>query len=536
MGLLSVNSSLNSDKHLNFAGNSGNSTSFGRTQHTSYPPVDKSNDGKFSCSEAVRNFAKGLISPITSMFSTPKDFIMGLGMAAGSIALIAATGGAAAPILAAVGVGMGAVQAGKAVYQIASAKNGDDVEKAFYNIGGATTTIGLSSAGAKTALKQANIKTDGLNVIGSVKECFLSSKKLALQSFDIFKTGYFKTNISNTLKIAKQPQKLRKFAKELSEETEHKFQKSFTALEETFPEEYKPFLKGRNKSEISMYEKMVKEFGTIDEQIRQIQGNLKMDPAEKKLALKELQVERKKIATTAAAAKAKVEDGYGARLILDDVSPANMEKLMQHFIESVKRGDIEITEIENYNGANKNFLAKNEPYFTTDQVQELQKVAGGITLREKPKASGYTAVQLKIRPRNGEVMELQIRGNYMDQVANWEHIPYDLRQGKDIARGNNQTGILTSDIKNAIEKLSDEQYNLYQKYVYDNYIYARAKECKLSIPQPEFPQGIDPILKAETLANMHEQISKFPPSCVRNPFELRPQTALIAGIESLDQD
>jgi hypothetical protein len=48
--------------------------------------------------------------------------------------LLAATGGAAAPLLVATGVGLGIFQAGEGAYKIIKAKNGDDVEKAFYDI------------------------------------------------------------------------------------------------------------------------------------------------------------------------------------------------------------------------------------------------------------------------------------------------------------------------------------------------------------------------------------------------------------------
>lgn len=532
--VLSINSSLNNEKYLNCRRKSGNPIPFGNAQCPTIN-IDKSSDGKFSTSEATKNFIKGIVSPLTSMFSSPKNFLTGIGIAAGSMVLIAATGGAIAPILVTAGIGMGTFQAGKAIYQLASAKNGDDAEKAFYDFGGATSAIGLSAMGAKISLKQANIKTTGLNVIGSVKECILSSKKLAIQSFEVFKSGYFKTNIANTIKIAKQPQKLRKFSKELSAETEQKFQDSFNALKDTLPDEYKPFLKGRSKSEISIYEKMVKDIRTIDQQIKQIQASTKISNAAKSEALKELHIERKKISTQSATAKSKVGDGYGTRLILDDVSPKNIEKLINHFIDSVKRGDIEITEIENYNGANPKLANKNTPYFSTEQIKELQKISSHATLKEKPKTSGYTAVQLKIRPKNREIMELQIRGKYIDEVANWEHLPYDLRQGKDIAKGNNKSGILTAGIKKAIEKLTETEYNLYQKYVYDNYMYARAKETNVVMTEPKFPKDLNPILKAENLQIIYDKISKLKPSPVRNPYEIKPQLGILASTESLNQ-
>jgi hypothetical protein len=122
-------------------------------QHGTTEPINESNDGKFSIKEAGKNFFKGLISPITSMFESKENFLMGAAMLIGGAALIIGTGGAAAPFLLTLGLGMGAVQAGTAIYKMATAKDGDDIEKAFYDAGAATGTIGLSVVGAKASLK-----------------------------------------------------------------------------------------------------------------------------------------------------------------------------------------------------------------------------------------------------------------------------------------------------------------------------------------------------------------------------------------------
>lgn len=496
---------------------------------------DKSCDGKFSFSQAMKNFGKGLVSPITGMFSSPKNFLIGAGMMVGSIALIAATGGAAAPILVAAGVSMGALQAGKAVVEIASAKNGDDVEKAFYDIGGATSTIGLSVIGAKGALKQANVESEGLNLLSSTKKCITSVKDLSIESFKVFKSGYYKANLNNALTVITQPKNLRKYAQDSFREGEQNFDTSFNALKDILPDELKPYLKGRNKCEISRFEKMVKERTTeIDNKIKLVQDDPERSLTEKKALIDDFLAQRKKIGTDEQFSRGKVEDEYGARLILNEITPENIDKVINSLANAAGRGDVEIIEIENYYGSNKKYQEQNQFYFNNDQVKNLEATNENIrNVVSKSKPSGYTAVQLKIKPKNGEVIELQIRGKNIDEVADWEHIPYDLRQGKDIAKGNNQAGILLSEAQTAIKKLNPEQYKLYQEYIYNNYIYAQAKEFGKPAIEPKFPEGIDPILKAENLKKLHQKTAELKSGSIKNPFEITSQLSFIAGEESI---
>ncbi len=127
--------------------------------------TDKSNDGKFSWMEAARNFGKGLISPITAMFSSVTNFAIGAGIIAAGVGLIMLVPAAAIPLMA-LGLAAGAVTTGVGIYKAATAKNGDDVEKAFYQFGQATFEIVGSLIGAKSLLKGSVIKnTDGVKSI-----------------------------------------------------------------------------------------------------------------------------------------------------------------------------------------------------------------------------------------------------------------------------------------------------------------------------------------------------------------------------------
>lgn len=524
-------------KHsVNFSGrdNSGYDSIYMSNQNNQVQDKTATDKHSFSLSNAILNLGKGLISPVTSMFSSPKNFLIGTGMIAGSIGLLAATGGAAAPILVAAGVGMGTLQAGKAVYKMATAKNSKDVEDAFYDIGGATSTIGLSVWGAKPALRQAGIATDDLGILGAIKKCFTSSKDLAHESYDIFASGYYKTNLANARKILTSPKQVRKYSSEFYKEGKDNYAQSFDMLRKALPENLRDSLKGRSKCELSIFEKITRRLQNIDDEIKQIKENDSYTPSQKQQAISDLLAQKEKIKTDSNFARTNIEDLLGARLTIDDVNPANIDKLVNSLAESAKKGDIEILEVENYRAANPKYPGQETQfYFSEEQVRRLSEASESLTENFATKKSGYTAVQLKIRPKGGKVIELQIRGRNVDAFADLEHIPYDLRQGKDIAKGNNSMGIILSPIKKAINGLSKEQLAQYNQYIYDQYVYAQKTEFGLEATPPKFPENINPVLSIEHLSKTYEQINGLQMGKINNPLIIYSQLPIIAGTNNL---
>lgn len=472
---------------------------------------NKSNDEKFSTSEAVKNFGKGLISPITAMFSSKKNFLIGSGMILGSIALIASTGGAAAPLLIAAGLGIGAIQASEAAYKIIKSKNGDDTEKAFFEIGCATSTIGLSLIGVKSSLKQANIETDGLGLWKSTQKCLYSFKNIAKECIDVFKSGYYKKNFSNTLKHITQPRILIKYSKDFYKQSQNSLDESLKVINDILPEEFRPYLKARVKSELSIYEKLVR---IITNKFKNQNNQIKL------------------IKTNPEFAKEVLHDLTGIRLTLDDVSPKNIDKLVLALIDAINKGDIKILKIKNYTGVNENYIGKNTPYLSNAQIRKILDISPHTKIYLGEKESGYTATQLKIKPKHGDIFEFQIRGKHIDAFADIEHIPYDLRRNKDIAKGNNQAGIILTKTQKAIKSLSEEQYQKYQEYLYQNYIYAQAKELGRNAIKPELPKEIDPSLSVESLHELHKATKKLPSIAVKNPITILCQLPITAGIET----
>lgn len=475
--------------------------------------VDASNDGKFSTSEAVKNFAKGLVSPITGMFSSKKSFLTGAAMIAGGAILVIATGGAAAPLLVGAGVAMGAVQAGQAAYKIAKAKNGDDVEKAFYDIGGATGTIGLSVMGAKTSLKQAGVATEGLNSFSATAKCFTTAKSTATESAMTFKTGYFKRNLYNTIvKPFKQSKTFKTYTDEIYAEGQKNFKEGFEEVRDILPEEFKPSLIGRAKEKVSIYDKLIDEC-TAKNKIEKINKRTDLTPEQKTAKINELEAKEANFSANKPEARKMVTDLIGTRLILDDTSPAQMEKLATAIIDGIKSGKIKITEIRNYR------TYKGNSYFTDAQVKNIKSAASdkgiNITLLEgesQVRPSGYCAVQMKVVHKNGSFGELQVRGKVVDAVAKKETVAYGLRTGKDVSCGKSKLGLIFHPFEKAINKLSSSQYEIYNKYLARTYNQAVRKESNLSSKKVKLPSGFDEILSMENLGKLYDKAQKVPAS------------------------
>lgn len=153
-------------------------------------PITKANDGKFSFTEAAKNFGKGLISPITTLISSPENALIGGSMIVGAAAL-----GILCPpagvVMAAAGLYGTAATVGAGVVQLSTAKNGDDVEKAAGTFGLATFEGVTSFLGAKSALKygvaKGGVKVGGMKATGAEAVETVNKmgfKKAALKTMD----------------------------------------------------------------------------------------------------------------------------------------------------------------------------------------------------------------------------------------------------------------------------------------------------------------------------------------------------------------
>ncbi len=133
-------------------------------------------DGKISLKEKIINFGKGIIKPIKTIFSSPKNIAITAVSAAAAAGLIFITSGAAAPIMVTAGLLGGAFQIGKGIYKQAKAKTDDEAKNAWQDMGSGTFTVGVSALGAKSALKATGASnTKDLSLFKSIIECVKKS-------------------------------------------------------------------------------------------------------------------------------------------------------------------------------------------------------------------------------------------------------------------------------------------------------------------------------------------------------------------------
>ncbi len=149
-----------------------------KLEKTSKYCKDGKDDGKISFKEKMKNFGKGIIKPVKTMFSSPKNIALTAASIIGGAALIAATGGAAAPVMVAAGLLGGGIQIGKGIYKQAKATTDEQAANAWQDMGSGTFTVGVSAAGAKSALKTAGVQgAKEMSTFAAIKNCIKSAPK-----------------------------------------------------------------------------------------------------------------------------------------------------------------------------------------------------------------------------------------------------------------------------------------------------------------------------------------------------------------------
>lgn len=149
-----------------------------KLEKTSKYCKDGKDDGKISFKEKMKNFGKGIIKPVKTMFSSPKNIALTAASVIGGAALIAATGGAVAPVMVAAGLLGGGIQIGKGIYKQAKATTDEQAANAWQDMGSGTFTVGVSAVGAKSALKTAGVQgAKEMSTFAAIKNCIKSAPK-----------------------------------------------------------------------------------------------------------------------------------------------------------------------------------------------------------------------------------------------------------------------------------------------------------------------------------------------------------------------
>ncbi len=201
-------------------------------------------------------------------------------------------------------------------------------------------------------------------------------------------------------------------------------------------------------------------------------------------------------------------------LSIEDVRAKGM--LSDVLIERLQKEDIKPLEFDLVNNYRGEFGL---PVFTNAQLQQIEKASGAkLKIISRPdlldydkypkeyiekmqksiRQSGYRTAQGNVIHKNGVRGKFQFRDLFTNDFAEYEHIAYDLRMGK------NTLGELFNDYKREISKLSDNEYSKYTQYLSECYNYYNRKSIGLPTHKPKLPKGFNKILSEENMKNLHD--------------------------------
>ncbi len=204
-----------------------------------------------------------------------------------------------------------------------------------------------------------------------------------------------------------------------------------------------------------------------------------------------------------------------SKTIINSLKEAQTDEVFQKLLEGIDDGSITITELNNYGN-------EISSYFTPKQISQLadtyynktgqaldivteiddsylgtgSKVSldekGNVTvtsetsvIKEKgaSKDSGYTSSQMNVDHKLSDGTtgkgELQIRGTQVNEFADVEHIPYDIKHHKIL-----ESDTEYSQIFSLIKDMSGENYESYNTYLTKVYNWLRLKELGIETAEP----------------------------------------------------
>ena len=241
------------------------------------------------------------------------------------------------------------------------------------------------------------------------------------------------------------------------------------------------------------YDRLIRKYETGNFSPEEIaEGKALRTPEGTARMIKSLQKAKENLIQNKQTAMRRFGDSQGARIVMDNPTPEKIEQLTQQIIAGIEKGEIEILDFENYG---KNMEST---YFTQEQILRIKEASGGnnenINPLPKAKKSNYTTSQMTIRLKNGTYLELQIRGEKINELAEAEHILYKIREGEGGPAA----------VETAYNKvLADNDIRTsYEQYISEWYDFSRQSEMGLATKPPELPEGIDRVLDMNYLMNL----------------------------------
>lgn len=222
--------------------------------------------------------------------------------------------------------------------------------------------------------------------------------------------------------------------------------------------------------------------------------------------------------------------------VYDSAREVQSGKLVSNLAKAIENGDIQITELHNYSGADGIAYFSDAQVDTlkeayTDWYEKMLKIAKEnpdnsqyqivnknnlVCLQDENgyifepsmlvesvsnskkaiKGTGYTAAQMNIITKDGIQEELQYRGTLTDEIAELEHIPYDIKKNKDTVLRPEYDFIRSVFGK---YKNNDNFNTAYNNYLSDTYKAYRRMELGLSADVPDIKNYLGNMLSEEEM-------------------------------------
>lgn len=195
-------------------------------------------------------------------------------------------------------------------------------------------------------------------------------------------------------------------------------------------------------------------------------------------------------------------DGFGIKIVLNDPSEQGINAFVDELAFSMMLRELDTLRIRNYTGPG------NRPYLSDHHIEHLvgiSKVAQErtlIVLNEKDaiKKIGYTSAQFDLQLPGGELVDLHVRGQLLDDIAKIETFYY---QASSLNRKLHHFPSHLQGHVRFVRSLSPELRTLYEKYLRESYAYARRQELDQDATPPDFPGDTLPEwMKLENLSEI----------------------------------
>lgn len=167
-----------------------------------------------------------------------------------------------------------------------------------------------------------------------------------------------------------------------------------------------------------------------------------------------------------------VGDVIGARIVLRDGSQHAVDKILFAIADAIKQGALRITEIEKFNPKQGRIAVKDigELGYGSIKGRKALEEASGIISRVGPQPSGYPAIHITIKTKNGYKAEIQIMDVDVEDLKHVEDLGYKIRCGKGVCEKYKK---IEKDILPAFEELEEKGLeDAYLDYVSDSYLTA----------------------------------------------------------------